>query len=204
MVAAQRRGVAEQVVTHQHRHGAAHVRVGGHQRFAGRLGLIGQRGDERAHARLQQRNAAPQVEAEVDRHLFVARPAGVQAASVVADQRHELTFHEGVDVFVVARHPGRILAALGEDGGEPFANPRHGRRVEHPGSAERISPRQATGDVVLEELAVEVKRHAEVEGGRIRRLIEPSRPQMPAAHACTSMSARRHAHRPVPLSSRAA
>ena len=32
--------------------------------------------------------------------------------------------------------------------------------------------------------------HAEIEGRLIRRFIEPSRPQMPAAHACTSMSSR--------------
>ena len=157
MVAPQRRGVTEQVVAHQHRHGPAHVRVGRHQRFARRFGLVGQGRHERAQAALQHGNAPHQVEAEVDRHLLVARAARVQAAAVVADQRHQLTFDEGVDVFVVARDPGRILPALGQDGGEPLTNARHRRGLEHAGAAERIGPGQAAGDVVLEQLAIEGK-----------------------------------------------
>ena len=48
VIAAQRRGVAQQEVRDQHRHRAPHVRVRRHQRIAGVLGLIGKRGDRRA------------------------------------------------------------------------------------------------------------------------------------------------------------
>ena len=108
VIAAQRRGVAQQEVRHQHRHGAAHVRVRRHQRVAGPLGLIGERRDDRAQLLLQQRNAAAQVQPQIDRHLLVARAAGVQAAAGVADARDELALDEAVHVLVVAVDPRRI------------------------------------------------------------------------------------------------
>ena len=43
---------------------------------------------------LQQRNAAAQVQPQIDRDLLVARAAGVQAAAGIADARHQLALDE--------------------------------------------------------------------------------------------------------------
>ena len=43
--------------------------------------LIGARGHQRGDARLQRGNPAPQIQPQVERHLLVARPAGVEAAA---------------------------------------------------------------------------------------------------------------------------
>ena len=142
MIAAQRGGVAQQEVRDQHRHGAAHVRVRRHQRVARPLGLVGKRGDRRPQLLLQQRNAAAQVQPQVDRHLLVARAAGVQAAAGVADARDQLALDEAVHVLVVAVHPRRILAALLEDRGQRVGNrlSRRRRRARRRGPAPRPTP----------------------------------------------------------------
>ena len=191
MIAAQRRGVAEQEVADQHRHRPAHVGVGRHQRVAGAVGLIGQGRHRGPHLGLQQRNAPPQVEPEVERHLLVARAPGVQAPPVVADERHQLPFDEAVDVLVVAADPGGIGAAALENLLQSLADAADGRGIEGAGLLQGLGPRQAAGDVVLEQAPIERERHPEVERRRIGRAVEPSRPQMPA-HASTSI-------RPCPI-----
>ena len=140
VIAPQRRGVAEQEVADQHRHRTTHVGVGRHQRVAGAVGLIGQRRDHGAHPGLQQRNAPPQVETEVERHLLVARTAGVQAPSVVADKRHQLPFDEAVDVLVVAADPGGIGAAALENLLQAVADAADGRGVEGAGASPARRP----------------------------------------------------------------
>ena len=186
MVATQRRRMAQQEVADEHRHGAAHVRVGGHQGLARTLGLIGERGDERPDAGLQRRDATPHVEPEVERHLLVARAPGVQAAAVVADQRHQLALDEAVHVFVVAGDPRRILAAALEHRLQAVLDARDRGGLEHAGPAERVGPGEAADDVVLEELAVERERDAEIERRGIGRFVESTRPQM-STHASTSI-----------------
>ena len=174
MIAPQRGGVAQQEVRHQHRHGAAQVRVGRHQRVAGLFGLIGERGDGRAQFVLQPRDPAAQVQPQVDRDLLVARTAGVQSTAGIADARDELALDERMDVFVVAGDPRRIAAALLEDLRQALADGLAVRRVEHAGARQRLRPRQAAGDVVFEEPAIERERHAEIKRGRIRRRVESS------------------------------
>ena len=131
VIAAQRRGVAQQEVRDEHRHRAAHVRVRRHQRIAGLLGLIGERGDERAQLLLQQRNAAAQIQPQIDRHLLVARAAGVQPAAGIADARDELALDEPMHVLVVAVDPRRIAPALLENRGQPVANAPGRPRRQH-------------------------------------------------------------------------
>ena len=65
----------------QHRLRRAEVRERRHQRVAGRCRLRGQRGDDARDGALQQRDAAAQVQPQVERHLLVARSAGVQPAA---------------------------------------------------------------------------------------------------------------------------
>ncbi len=177
VIAAQRRRMTQQEVRHEHRHRAPQVRVRRHQRIAGLLGLIGERRDGRAQSFLEQRNAAAQIQPQVDRDLLVARSAGVQTTAGIADARHQLPLDKPVHVLVVAVDPRRILAALLENRGERLGDRPAVRGLEHAGARQRFGPRQAAGHVVFEKTAIERERHAEVERGRIRRGIKSSRPQ---------------------------
>ena len=61
----------------------------------------GRRGrDERAQLILDDADAATQVQAQVERHLLVARATRVQALAGRPDALHELALHEGVHVLV--------------------------------------------------------------------------------------------------------
>ena len=50
-------------------------------------------------------------------------------------------------------------------------------RRQHAGGAERLGPRHAAGDVVLEERAIEAEGDAEIEGRRIGGRLEPAVPE---------------------------
>ena len=177
VVAAQRGGVRQKEVRHQHRLRLAQVRVRRHQRLAGVRGAIGERGHDLGHGALQHRDLPPQIEPQVERHLLVARAAGVQAPAGVADALDELTLDEAVHVFVGTGHPLRVAAALFEDGGERAHDGGDVVARQHAGGAERLGPRDAAGDVVLEERAVEAERDAEVEGRRIGGRLEAAVPE---------------------------
>ena len=133
----------------------------------------------RAQLLLQQRNAAAQIQPQVERHLLVARAAGVQAPAGVADARDELALDEAVHVLVVAARPtpdparpcSRIaVSAVGDRRGVVG--------VEHAGTRQRLGPREAAGDVVFEEPAIERKRDAEIERRGIGSRIEAAGPEM--------------------------
>ena len=105
MVAAQRRHVAQQKVRHQHGHRATQVGVRGHERIARLLGLIRQRRNESPDESLKQRDAPPEIQPEIDRHLLVARATRVKPASGFADSLNQHTFDEAVHVLVGASDP---------------------------------------------------------------------------------------------------
>ena len=113
-VAPQRRRVREEEVRDQHRLRRAEVRERRHQRVAGRRGLRRQRVDDAGDRALQQRNAAPQIEPQIERHLLVARSAGVQPPAGVAEPLDEQPLDEAVHVLVVARRrtPGSDRACV--------------------------------------------------------------------------------------------
>ena len=77
--------------------------------------LIGAGGHERRDRVLQRRNAAAQVQPQVERDLLVARAAGVQPAARVADPLDELALDEAVHVLVGPGNRRRIAASLLED-----------------------------------------------------------------------------------------
>ena len=178
MVAAQGRGVAQQKVRHQHGHGAAHVRVRRHQRITGALGLVGKGRNRGAQLFLQQRDAPAQIQPQVQRHLLVARATGVQAAAGIADTGDELALDEAVDVFVDAVHPGRIRAALLEDGRQRLGNRLRVGGGEHAGVGQRLRPRQASGHVVFEQAAIKRKGDAKIKRRGIGSRVEAAGPKM--------------------------
>ena len=63
-------------------------------------------------------NAAPEIEPEIERHLFVARPPCVQPLSRVTELRDEKALDEAVYVLVRPVHERGIRAPLRENVGQ--------------------------------------------------------------------------------------
>ena len=99
----------------QHRLRRPEMRERRHQRVARRGRLRRERFDHGGDGALQQRNPATQIEPEIERDLFVARPAGVQAAAGVADALDQLPLDEAVHVLVGAVDERRVRARLVEN-----------------------------------------------------------------------------------------
>ena len=53
-----------------------------------------------ANLSLKRRNTAPQIKAQIERYLFVARSSGVETLAQVADTLDELPLDKRVHVFV--------------------------------------------------------------------------------------------------------
>ena len=101
---------------------APEVRVRRHERVAGTGGAVGETATSARDVALKLGHAALQIQPQIDGDLLVARSAGVQAASSVADARRQLALDERVHVFVLAggrRSKNGLVGAGGEDGLEP-------------------------------------------------------------------------------------
>ena len=72
VVTSQRCGMRQKIVPDEHRLGATQMCVGRHERDTGTPGLVCARSHECSHGRLQHRNAPTQIEAQIERDLFVA------------------------------------------------------------------------------------------------------------------------------------
>jgi hypothetical protein len=156
-IAPQRRRVREEEMRDQDRLRGAEVRERRHQRVARRRGLRRERVDHAGDGALQQRDPPPQVEPQIERNLLVARSAGVQPAPGVAQAFDQQPLDEAVDVFVRSVDEGGIHSSLLEDGAERFLDlPRFFFR-QHARTGQRPRPREAAGDVVLEQPPVETE-----------------------------------------------
>ena len=111
MVSNERRGMSEKEVRGQNRLRPAQMGVGRHQRVARALGARRQNLDDCDDGPLNLRDAPLEVEPEVDRDLFVARPARMEPTTGVANARDELPLDKRVHVFVFLRL-GRIEERL--------------------------------------------------------------------------------------------
>ncbi len=114
MVAPQRRDVREKEVRDEHRLRRPEVRERRHQRVAGRAACSASASTTRRPPAAAAESAAagkPQIE----RHLLVARSAGVQPAAGIAEPLDEQPLDEAVDVLVGAVDERRVGAARVED-----------------------------------------------------------------------------------------
>ncbi len=123
---------------------------------------------------LKPRNTPPKIQPQVERDLLVARPARVESPAGVANALDEFPFDEAVNVFVRTGHKSLVAAPFFENGFQRGHDRRRVCRVHHGGSAERLGPRDAAGDVVFEERAIEAKRDAEIKRRRVGRAVEPA------------------------------
>src|SRR5687767_14770958 len=162
---------------HEHWLRAAEMRIRRHQRGRGALGLIGARSHQRHEILLQQRDSSSQIQSQVERHLLVARAAGMKSTTGVANPFDETTLDKAVDVLVRTCDRLRVAPALLEDHLQRADDRFAVFPAEHPRGFQRVRPRDAAGDVVLKEQTVEAERDAEVEGGRIGCSVEAAGPE---------------------------
>ena len=131
VIAAQRRHMTQQEMRDEHRHArdaCACTTASGRHPPARPDPRASQ--SVRATLRLQRRDAPPQVQTDIDRHLLVARSAGVQPASRIADRS---TSCRSTKLCTSSSGPApiRVAPSLLKDCGKPVANrARHRRRSE--------------------------------------------------------------------------
>ncbi len=174
MVTSQRCGMRQKIVPDKHRLGATQMCIGRHERDAGTLGLVCARSHERSHGRLQRRNAPTQIEAQIERDLFVARSACMEASPDVSDAFDQLALDETVNILVRSRYEPRVEAPLVHDGLESVDDRSSIVSRQDTSCTEGLRPSDAAGDVVFEQRAIKAERNAEIEGRRIRRALEPA------------------------------
>jgi hypothetical protein len=161
VIAPKRGGVRQEEMCNHHRLRTTQVCVGRHQRVAARLGLTTEHANEIDDSLLDLRHASLQVEAEIERHLFVARSPGMKPAAGVADASDEFTLDERMDVFVLLRRGrGKEVGIVGAGSSnllERTSDRRGVRRRQHAGLEQRLCPREAARHVILEQTAIELE-----------------------------------------------
>src|SRR5205814_3199369 len=120
----------------------AEMSVRRHKAIA-RLGsLPRKRLDKGGERLLERRDAPPQVQTEIERHLLVARSSRVQPPSRIAKSLDEQPLDEAVYVFIKAGDEGRIRAALLENVGQRLLDLTRIFEPEHAGLRESPRPCQ--------------------------------------------------------------
>lgn len=150
------------------------------RRHEGRLRLTRASGEGRHDLTcrtLQQRDAAPQVQPQIDRHLLVARAPGVQASPGIAESLDQLSLDEAVNVFVGSGNERRLPPAARKQIGKRRIERTGVFGLEHAGVLERARPRATAGHVVFEQTTVDAERRAPFEGGLVGRDVETTRPE---------------------------
>ena len=99
-VAPEHPGVGEQMVAERHRLRLLEVRVCGDDGLGVRSAWSARDATRRSDARRPVPDRVHQVEPEIESHLVVARPSGVQHAAVVTDDVDEPALHGAVHVLV--------------------------------------------------------------------------------------------------------
>ena len=155
MIAAEGCDLAEKVVRDQNRLCPPGVRVGGHQVLAALLRLRDKGCHQAADLRAELPDVSLQVETQVERHLLVAGPPGVEPFARLADALDQHALDKRMDVFVRARDERGIPAALVEDRVQAPSNRLAVSRADDAGRCERLGPRQAARHVLVEEARVE-------------------------------------------------
>ncbi len=164
---------------HEHWLRAPQVCVRGHRRVPGqlRLGHEGfDYGDDRS---LQLWNLPTQVQPEVDRHLLVARSAGVQSFAGLADALNEFPLHKRMHILIVGsvEHGGVGVdgdthsVETGNDGGGVGGG-------EYTRTTEGLGPGATAGDVLIDQAFVDGQRLAEIKDLRVGGVVEPAAPQI--------------------------
>ena len=155
-VAPQHLDISQQVMAESHRLRRLQVSETRHDRCRVWLRLLDQRRLQRAHVGVQRVDGVPHPQAEVGRHLIVARARGVQPPSRLADNFGQPILDVHVHVFQRAAERqaafARLLQHLIEPGNDGFAV---GLRYD-PLARQHRRVRFGSNDVVLDQAGVEV------------------------------------------------
>lgn len=159
-VAQQRLRVREQVVSDCDRLRALKVGISGH-RPGGVLARLGGQGiDSSAYGADHLARSGPAVEAEVERHLVVARPTRVQGGARRRDLGQS-PFDDGVDVLVRVEEYELSGIELAFDAAQTSLDGGQLRRRQEPGGCKPARMGDAPGDVVWIQLEVNLERRRE-------------------------------------------
>ena len=102
-----------------HRLGALHMGEARHHRPGMGERLVGERRHQLAHLAVDGVDGVAHPQAEIGRHLIVARARGVQPPGRRADQFGEAGLHVHVDVLIGLAEREAALADLGRDRVQP-------------------------------------------------------------------------------------
>ena len=127
-----------------------------------------------ASCALQTGNLAPQIEAQIERHLLVAGASRVQPLAEIADALDELPLDERVHVFVRTVDERRLAPASLENLVERRRHLLGFGLVEDADASEPLDPRKAARHVVFEETPIESKGRPELERDGIGLAAETS------------------------------
>ena len=203
-VARQHLVIGEQVVREEDRLRALEVRVAGEERVAMAAGERGERALHSGQGGVDGVALGAQPEAQVERHLIVPAPAGVELPADGADELGEPPLDRHVDVLVGGQEAEAAGVELAAHAREPALEARALAPGEEPRAHQRAHVRHAAGDVVRVEAAVEGQggreglgrgggRRGEASGPRLRR----PRPGAAAIHGLLrSTSALMRSRRP--------
>ena len=200
VVTLESRGVGEQEMGHEDGLSAPQVGVGRHDRLTRRRRAARKRGHQRDDLPLQHRQPPPQVEAQIQRYLLVARTTGVEPAPDISQAVDELALDERVHVLVGTRDEPGIVPTAPADLDQRVANGAGVGGRQHAGSGQRLGPGQTPLDIVLEQAPVEPERGLEAEDLLVGSALEPAGPQMrlvahvaegPVGSGCPAPVARR-------------
>ena len=184
MVAPERRDMGQKEMRDEHGLSRPEMRERRHQGIGGGRGLPCQRGNDASESLLKERDAPPEVEAQIHRDLLVARPARVEAAAGVAEPLHEEPLDKTVHVFVRAVDERLVRPATRENVGERGLDLPGLIAGEDAGARQRPRPRKTSGDIVFEQAAIEAERGAPFKGRRIGCGLEAPGPE--SRHRSTS------------------
>src|SRR5213596_389416 len=203
-VARQHLVIGEQVVREEDRLRALEVRVAGEECCAMAAGERGERALHAGQGGVDGVALGAQPEAQVERHLIVPAPAGVELPADRADELGEAPLDRHVDVLVGGQEAEAAGVELAAHAREPLLEARALAPGEEPRAHQRAHVRHAAGDVVRVEAAVEGQggreglgrgggRRGEASGPRLRR----PRPGAAAIHGLLrSTSALMRSRRP--------
>ena len=123
---------------------------------------------------LQAWNLAPQIKAQIQRHLLVAGSSRVQPLAQIADAFDKLALDECVHIFIGAIDERGLAPASLENVVQRSRHLLGFGVVEHADAGEPLDPRKAARHVVFEETPVEPKGRPELERNGIGLAAETS------------------------------
>ena len=177
-------GVGHQVMAEGDGLRPLEVGVAGQDGGGVRLRLAAQDAHQLEKLRPQGGGGAPQIEADVQRHLVVAAAPGVEPFARVADAGGQLPFNKGMDVLRILVDGQRAGSEIGGDARQPVLDRLPVLGGKDPLFGQHGGVRHAARDVLLRHAGIKRDGGIKIVGFLIEFLLEPSGPQLHMSVSC--------------------